>query len=141
VERVQPISEAWAYLSSVGVVYIARKDGEFLCEGPYERLDLGVPGRPEADDDTESCIRIFLTRTECEDYCAIWRELLGVGPNNQQLRPVKAILPDIWKHLELIVANSYVDYQVPPSIDLCTIVPGSYPVPIDSLFSELQEVH
>jgi hypothetical protein len=52
-----------------------------------------------------------------------------------------AMLPDIWKHLATIVANSYADYQVPPRIDICVLTPGGYPAPIDTLFSEREAVH
>lgn len=137
------VSEAWYRLGRGAHVFIARKDGEYLCEGPQERLDLGAPGQAVLDDDTESCIRLFFTKQECDEYCGIWRELLGVGvgPENQQIRTVEAILPDIWKHLAVIVANSYCDYQVSPRIDVCTLQPGNYPTPLDTLFTEQAELN
>jgi hypothetical protein len=136
------IAEAWTRLAKGRVVFLARRDGEYLCEGPFERLDLGSTGSlPLADDDTEACIRLFFTRDECEEYCATWRELLGLGPMNQVVQPVAAVVQDVWKHLCSIVANSYADYHVPPRIDLCRLTPGSYPTVIDTLFSEREELH
>lgn len=134
------IADAWCRLSKGQAVFVARKDGEFLCEGPYERLDLGTPGRA-ANDDTEACIRLFFLQAECDAYCAIWRELLNIGPENQRVRTMKAVLPDIWKHLAVIVSNSYADYQVPPRIDLCRLKHNEYPTLIDTLFSEREEMH
>jgi len=141
VTHADDIAAAWHRLNKAHLIFIARKDGEYLCEGPYERLDLGVPGRPTADDETEACIRIFFSRDECDEYCAIWREMLGVGPENQQVQTVAGILSDVWKHLGYIGANSYADYQVPARIDLCKLTPGGYPEPIDTLFSEWEELH
>lgn len=135
------IANAWRRLNVGAMVFIARKDGEYLCEGPMERLDLGAPGPSTADEETESAIRVFFSAAECDEYCGIWKELLGVGPENQQVRTMVALLPDIWKHLQTIVVNSYADYTVPPRIELCSLIPGGYPTVIDTLFSEREEMN
>ena len=135
------IADVWKRLDEGRIVFVARKGGEYLCEGPYERLDLMAADRPLADEDTESCIRLFFSRDECEEYCATWRELLGVGPENKQVDVMAVTLSDVWKNLGSIVANSYADYQQPPRIDLCTTFGGGSPVPIDTQFSELEELN
>lgn len=132
---------AWSYLAKAGPLYLARKGGEFLCEGPYERLDLGGTESSTANDTTESCVRVFLTREACEAYCVIWRELLGVEPSNQGVRPMPVALNTLWSHINSIVSNSYFNYQVPCRIDICKIQAGEYPVHIDTIFSELEEMN
>jgi hypothetical protein len=135
------IQATWDYVALGRPLFVARKEREFLCEGPYERMDLGGKDQPQVDDMTESCIRVFLTRGECEQYCRLWREMLDVGPENQGVRVMPVALNTMWTHLHAMVANSYFDYTVPCRIDICALHDDEYPVCIDTLFSEREEMN
>lgn len=131
-----PVAEvqvAWGNLAAGVKVYVARREGEFLCEGPCNRLDLHH-GEP-LEEDTESVVRIWTTREQCERYCAIQKELIDVNPTNPGIRVDECLLADVWKHLNHIVGNSLADFQVTPRIELCRFSWEGEPVVIDTLFS------
>lgn len=133
------VEVAYRNLAAGVSVFVARKEREFLCEGPFERLDLHYEA--PVDDDTEAVVRLWQAPEDCERYCAIWRELLDIGPQNKAVDVLRVSLKDVWHHLAAVVSNSYADYQVPVRIELCRFGPDGDPVVIDTLFSERESAH
>lgn len=133
------VEVAYRNLAAGVSVFATRKEGEFLCEGPSERLDLTADAL--LDEDTESVIRLFTDIEDAERYAAIWRELLDLSPRNQAVAMMRVSLRDVWKHLGAAVANSYGDYQVPPRIELCRLSNDGEVVVIDTLFTERESAH
>lgn len=140
---VAAICEVWKHLERGGIIFLANKGGEFLCEGPEERSDLRHLGPvvQDEDEEIEACIRVFLTKEECEEYCSMWRELFDLAPGSSQIQPVAAILSDIWKRLPVLIANAYADYQVPTRLDVCRLPHEGYPIPLDTLYSEHEHIN
>jgi hypothetical protein len=140
-QQVGEIRRMWDDTTTGVPFYVVRKDGEFLCEGPYDRWDL-LP--EDVDEETEACIRLFPSRIAAQRYCDNWRRLLGDEPNDateHKLNVMTADVQTIWKYLGAIVANSYAEHQQPPRIDVCYLSPLDTPIVIDCLFSEQAELN
>lgn len=135
------LNVAWSDISLGVPLFIVRKNGEYLCEGPYDRMDM-LP--EDADDETESSIRLFTEPDDCQRYCDDWRRLLGDEPDNDGahvLRVLTVDLKEVWQHLGSIVMNSYVEHKTPPRIELCRLNHVGTPFVLDTLFSEREEMN
>jgi len=131
----------WSDIQAGYPLFVVRKDREYLCEGPYDRMDLPAH---EADEDTESVIRLFTERADATRYCADWRRMMGDEPLQEGLHHLHVLLVnihDVWRHLGAIVTNSYVEYQTPPRLEICRLNPAGTPVVLDTLFTEQAEMN
>jgi len=128
----------WCGIDSGYPFYVVAKNGEYLCEGPNQRLDLAAG---EVDEETESCIRLFPSHAHATAYAGVWRELLEAEPGNNQLKVIKATVEEIWNHIDAIDSNSFAEFGVSARLDICKLNEFKTPICIHTLRSESKTAH